>query len=33
LTAYKENRSSQTESFVDFASRHSDDQLVAFGKA
>jgi len=33
LMAYKDNRSSQTESFVDFATRHSDEQLVAFGKA
>ena len=33
LSAYKDNRSSQTESFVDFASRHSDEQLIAFGKA
>ena len=29
LSAYKEKRSAD-ESFVDFASRHSDEELVAF---
>jgi ferredoxin-nitrite reductase len=31
LAAYKENRSEPSESFVDFASRHSDEQLIGFG--
>ena len=33
LSAYKENRSDEQESFVSFASRHSNEQLVAFGLA
>ena len=33
LSAYKENRSDEQESFVNFASRHSDEQLVSFGLA
>ena len=31
LSAYLQNRSDETESFVDFAARTSDDQLVAWG--
>ena len=33
LSAYVEKRSDAQESFVDFASRHSDEELISFATA